>query len=417
MSLDLGFASQAPSLPTAGAGVSGLGETFNPDLSTGTGSMTVPIEPPNGPNNIGPKLALRYDSGAGNGPFGLGWTIPLPRLLRSTMLGRPRYDDSDTLVLEGSGPLVRTPDGVLRPEVETGDWRIEPSGDGYLATDRAGIRFELGTTPDSRITGAGGQTWAWLLHRIEDNLGERALFNWRAADEQRYLQTIDYGPFQVRLSYEQRPDPLRWGRGGFLLHTDERCTAVELHLPTAATTLVRRWTLGYAQAEPNGGSLLDSVTLTGVAHDGSTLDAPPLHFGYSIPKRPALQRIEATDERSAPPALQSRGRVELVDWTGNGLPDIIEFGAGGTARVWPNVGGKWGRPLAAGLVPQLAGPNARAGLIDVDGDGMADVVRVDAPLTGFQPRTADGVRPSGVLGDRTVGERGSRRLPAGRLRR
>src|SRR6202021_36863 len=101
-------------------------------------------------------------------PFGLGWSLALPRLIRSTMVGRPRYDDSDTLVLDGSGPLVRAADGTLRPQVETGDWRIEALGDGFVPTDRAGTRFHLGATPDSRIPGIGGGTWAWLLHEIED---------------------------------------------------------------------------------------------------------------------------------------------------------------------------------------------------------------------------------------------------------
>src|SRR5262249_13528790 len=44
----------------------------------------------------------------------------------------------------------------------------------------------------------------------------------------------------------------------------------------------------------------------------------------------------------------------------------------------------------AGLVPQLAGTNVRAALLDMDGDGLADAVRIDQPLRGFQPRRAAG---------------------------
>jgi len=389
MSIDLGFASQAPSLPGGGS-LGGLGETFTPDLATGTGAFSVPLDFPNGPNDIGPKLVLRYDSGAGNGPFGLGWSLALPRLLRSTMVGQPHYDASDTLVLESSGPLVRLPDGSLRPEVETGDWRIEPLGDGFRVTDRAGQRYELGTTDDSRIPGLGGGTWAWLLHAIEDNLGNVARFDWRVAGTQRYLQAVSYGPYRVALTYEPRPDPLRWGRGGFLLATRERCSAIELHLEGAAASLLRRWSLGYARGEPNGASLLATVTLTGFDADGGTLAAPPLSFGYTQPDAPALDRMDAVDDGALPPGLGGRGRVELVDWSGYGLPDLLEIGAGGTARVWPNLGGRWDRPRAAGLVPQLASTEARAALIDFDGDGRADVARIDQPLRGYQPRGADG---------------------------
>jgi YD repeat-containing protein len=393
VSLEIGFASQAPSLPGSGGGLGGLGETFSPDLATGTGILSVPLDLPNGPNDIGPKLFLRYDSSASNGPFGLGWAMPLPRLLRTTARGRPRYSDDDTLVLEGSGPLVRLPDGTLRPEVETGDWRIEAAGDGFLATDRAGTRYELGTSPESRIPGLGNATWSWLLTRIIDNLGNAARFTWRAVGPQRYLESVAYGPFEVVFQYGPRPDPLRFGRGGFLLVTDQRCTSVELRIPADVEPVVRRWDLKYAPAEPNGVSLLASVTLTGRAADGTELSAPPLSFDYSSSRPATLRRMAVADAGAMPPALDSGigpGRVELVDWTGDGLPDVIEFGTGGRARVWRNDAGTWSRPTSAGLVPQLAGPGARAGLIDLDGDGIADVVRLDRPPEGYQPRTPNG---------------------------
>ncbi|GAA4491668.1 toxin TcdB middle/N-terminal domain-containing protein [Microbacterium panaciterrae] len=388
MSVDIGFASQTPSLPGGGS-AAGLGETFSPDLSTGTGTLTVPLEVPNGPNDCGPKLTLRYDSASANGPFGAGWTLALPRIVRSTMIGRPHYDDSDTLVLEGSGPLVRRADGTLTPQVATGDWTLTVAGDGFVATDRAGTRFTLGTAPEARIPGAGGAPWAWLLERIEDNVGEASVFGWRADRAQRYLDTVAYGPFTVAFAYEPRPDRLRWGRGGFLLETAERCAGIELRLPGDAHPLVRRWTLGYRQGEPNGASQLASVTMSGFAADGSSLDAPPLTFGYTTPTAPRLQAVPAIDAGATPPALGG-GRVELVDWTGDGLADIIEFGTGGTARVWPNRGGSWGRPVGVGTVPALSAPDARAALVDIDGDGLADVVRSDLPLAGYQPRTADG---------------------------
>ncbi|MGY3317467.1 toxin TcdB middle/N-terminal domain-containing protein [Arthrobacter sp. TE12232] len=389
MSVGIGFASQAPSLPGGGS-AAGLGETFAPDLSTGTGTLSVPIEVPNGPNDCGPKLSLRYDSGSGNGPFGVGWSLSLPRIVRSTMVGRPRYDDTDTLVLEGSGPLVRRADGTLTPQVATGDWTLSAQGDGFVAMDRAGVRFTLGTTPQGRIPGAGDVPWAWLLERIEDNLGQTSVFTWRADGAQRYLDTIAFGPFTVMWAYEPRPDRLRWGRGGFVLETADRCVAIELRMPADAHPLVRRWTLEYSQAEPNGASQLASVTMTGFAADGRHLDAPTLSFGYTVPGTPRLRAVPAIDAGAAPPALDGGGRVELVDWTGDGLPDIIEFGTGGTARVWPNRAGSWGRPRRVGTVPALSAPDARAALVDVDGDGMADVVRADLPLAGYQPRTEDG---------------------------
>ena len=62
MSLDIGFDAQTPSLPQGGGAVNGLGETFSPDLSTGTGSYRIPLDLPNGPNDIGPRIAVSYST-------------------------------------------------------------------------------------------------------------------------------------------------------------------------------------------------------------------------------------------------------------------------------------------------------------------------------------------------------------------
>ena len=63
------------SLPTGGGAIRGIGEKFAANPVTGTGSMTVPIATSPGRSGFGPQLSLSYDSGAGNGPFGFGWSL------------------------------------------------------------------------------------------------------------------------------------------------------------------------------------------------------------------------------------------------------------------------------------------------------------------------------------------------------
>ncbi|MFI6768002.1 SpvB/TcaC N-terminal domain-containing protein [Streptomyces sp. NPDC050355] len=63
------------------------GQILTANLVTGTGGLSVPLAISPGRSGFGPSLTLGYDSGAGNGPFGIGWGIgaglkPLP--------GRPR---------------------------------------------------------------------------------------------------------------------------------------------------------------------------------------------------------------------------------------------------------------------------------------------------------------------------------------
>jgi hypothetical protein len=65
----------AISLPTGGGAIRGIGEKFAADPASGAGSMIVPIAASPGRFGFGPQLALAYNSGAGNGPFGFGWSL------------------------------------------------------------------------------------------------------------------------------------------------------------------------------------------------------------------------------------------------------------------------------------------------------------------------------------------------------
>lgn len=71
--------------------------------------MSVPIATSPGRSGFGPQLSLSYDSGAGNGPFGFGWSLSLPSITRKTDQGLPQYldaIDSDGFILSGAEDLV-----------------------------------------------------------------------------------------------------------------------------------------------------------------------------------------------------------------------------------------------------------------------------------------------------------------------
>ena len=101
-------AGQPISLPKGGGAIKGIGETFQPNLFSGTGNHSIPIALSPGRSGFGPTLSLQYSSGNGNGPFGLGWQLSIPRITRKTEKGLPRYDDTDVFVMSGgrrSGPV------------------------------------------------------------------------------------------------------------------------------------------------------------------------------------------------------------------------------------------------------------------------------------------------------------------------
>src|SRR5262249_18426971 len=97
------------SLPKGGGALHGMGEKFAANPVTGTGSLSVPISTSPGRSGFGPRLSLSYDSGAGNGPFGFGWSLSVPSISRKTQKGIPQYRDaeeSDVFILSGAEDLV-----------------------------------------------------------------------------------------------------------------------------------------------------------------------------------------------------------------------------------------------------------------------------------------------------------------------
>jgi RHS repeat-associated protein len=135
--------SQLPSIsiPKGGGAISGIGEKFANNPVTGTGSMTVPIPLSPGRDGFGPQLTLNYDSGSGNGPFGFGWSLPIPQIKRKTDKGLPQYndiDDSDVFMISGAEDLVP----VFRQDHD-GSWIANHPGynrdpDEYWVRDQEG---------------------------------------------------------------------------------------------------------------------------------------------------------------------------------------------------------------------------------------------------------------------------------------
>ncbi|HWL84494.1 MAG TPA: SpvB/TcaC N-terminal domain-containing protein, partial [Polyangiaceae bacterium] len=107
----LGLPSLAP--PTGGGAVQAIDTKFETNPCTGTASLGIPIASSPGRDGFQLGMGISYDSGAGNGSFGVGWQLGVPAIVRKTDKGLPRYADghgdqadSDVFVLAGAEDLV-----------------------------------------------------------------------------------------------------------------------------------------------------------------------------------------------------------------------------------------------------------------------------------------------------------------------
>lgn len=205
------------SLPKGGGAIRGLGEKYSVDAATGTGGMVIPLPVSPGRGGFGPQLALAYNSAAGNGPFGYGWSLSLPAVSRKTDRGLPRYDDAndpDVFLLAGGDDLVPAVDeageplvdttGVpgfvvqrFRPRVEVGFARIErwtrADGDVHwrvLSPDN--VLAVYGRDGGARVFDPADprRVFSWLLCETRDDRGNAILYRYAPEDTARVDVTL-----------------------------------------------------------------------------------------------------------------------------------------------------------------------------------------------------------------------------------
>ncbi|MGH9753405.1 MAG: SpvB/TcaC N-terminal domain-containing protein, partial [Blastocatellia bacterium] len=197
------FAAPSISLPKGGGAIRGIGEKFAANPGAGTGSMTIPIAVSPGRSGFGPQLALSYDSGAGNGPFGLGWNLSLPAIMRKTDKGLPKYQDSeesDVFILSGAEDLAPVLDGAggvaeterdgyrirnYRPRIEGLFARIERwtklDGDvHWRSISKDNLLTIYGKDPESRVYDPldPRRIFSWLICETRDDKGNGIIYEY-----------------------------------------------------------------------------------------------------------------------------------------------------------------------------------------------------------------------------------------------
>ena len=212
-------------LPKGGGAIQGIGEKFQANPVTGTGSFSVPIALSPGRGGFGPALGLSYDSGAGNSPFGIGWNVGVASISRKTQKELPTYqneatqpvgeiphfgpDWEDTFIMSGAEDLVpklvETSPGVwekesysegefnitrYRPRTEGGFARIEywkSTVDGighWRSISRENITTLYGKSEQARIAHPTDPTriFQWKIERTYDDKGNIVVFEYKKED-------------------------------------------------------------------------------------------------------------------------------------------------------------------------------------------------------------------------------------------
>lgn len=271
---------------------------------TGAAVLSIPIQVPPGTAAIQPALALVYNSQAGNGHLGMGWSLQgLPAIERCPktiaqdgVRTAVQYDAADRYCMGGqrlvsiNGPYG-APSSEYRTERETFSRFIANGAAGsgpasFTAWTRSGQVMEFGNSPSSSVEALGkASVRVYALNRVSDYSNNFLLVSY-AEDG-----TGDHRPTEIQYTgnsaiglapdarvvfvYQGRPDVIIRNIAGSDVRIGTRISNIQTFV---GATMVRDYRIEYEQGLYTGRSRITS--LTECSGDGA-ICFPPLTFSYS----------------------------------------------------------------------------------------------------------------------------------------
>jgi len=405
-----GVSDDRVSLPDGPGSLEGVGENVGIDPNMGLMSHSVRIDVPAGLAGLTPAMGLSYNSGAGTGLVGIGWSMPMPSIERMTKRGLPTYDIDDEFVADGD-ELVRIPGSdpvVYRSRFEKGFVRYKWHGaasssgkEGYWTAEYPDGRIgyfgadENGTlVPSARVSDPTVGTFRYHLVAMTDRLDHVIRYTYTLSGNYTVPLQIAWAYdsqgvplYEATFTYQPRPDAISDGKPGFEELLAERLAAISIR---ARGNEIRRYMLGYEDPATSGGnSRLASVQRIG--RDGGTY--PIVHgFEYSRGLGSACDNETECDKpfvrvmnegTSALGVNTSQGDATLVDINGDGLPDMLDTSGSLTDhRFFINELGVEGAthsfssPYDSAIGTSAAYELSRTSVqtLDLDGNGFSDLI-------------------------------------------
>jgi RHS repeat-associated protein len=401
------------------------------DNSGGT-TYSIPIVVSPGTAGMQPKLSFEYNSRAGNGLLGVGWSIGgLSAITRCSstidqdgQIGGVNFTANDRFSLDGQRLMVIAGEeggaGEYRTEMDSFSKIVSTADSGpfspgpgptvagparFTVQTKSGLTYTYGEDENSRIRAFGttGPVISWALSKISDTSKNSIVFRYErsVAGDEFWPTEINYtvnedaglNPYaSVKFEYVEepyRPDILVSYVAGSKITQSKRLARVKTLF---GADLVRQYDLSYVISPQTGRSRIDRIQEgAGPMLDGgprATFD--PTTFAWSTegetdsfaysPFHPTTPGNKRT-QQWVPGDLNGDGRSDIVKVTGN------------------QNGGQNGQAIFAVSVAQPSAPGGTTDFVttnwnisgtaplfnyntdtwqsgDYNGDGKADLIRV-----------------------------------------
>ena len=253
---------------------------------SGAATYTIPIQVPPGTAGMQPSLALSYNSQAGNGLAGMGWSLsgfsaihrcPATIVQGDGFMGGINYDTNDRFCLDGERLIVVNgfADGASGAEYRTEHEsfsRVKSFGAcgggpcNWTVEAKSGQIIEFGNTEDSRVQAATqprgiarSEIRMWALNKVSDRAGNylsvtyyEDQFNgihvpvWIAYSGNTNTGQVPYAAVQP--VWQARPDIDTAYEAGSQIQTVHRLSHINTFTSPGAATFVKMYYLTYEAA-------------------------------------------------------------------------------------------------------------------------------------------------------------------------
>jgi hypothetical protein len=270
-----------PISPSAigGAFSSLMSESFKTDLATGAATLNIPIVVPPGRKNVQPNIALSYSSNNSNGICGMGWSLPVSAIQRSTKEGVPRYGEMKDFIAGGE-ELINIGGNEYRAKIESSFTRyVYVTADNkWIAYDKSGTQYHFGSTQASRMTHPTNENYifAWYIDEVVDVYGNTMGYEyWKDGNDYVYLKDIYYtsndrctpslnADKRVQFVYDEtteRPDKIYNNRPGWSTVIKRRLDKINVYLDLDIVWIYDLTYWPYSESSTSR-SLLKSIQLS-----------------------------------------------------------------------------------------------------------------------------------------------------------
>jgi len=392
----------------------------------GAAQFSIPLNIPQGRNNLTPQLSIDYNSEGANGWLGVGFDINIPNITIDTKFGVPKYDGNDKLIYNGKNLIHvdNTAEGkIYRSELEENFEKIVRKGnnaDNYYfeVTQKDGTKYIYGTD-DAKLQSYrtdhkpdyDNPIFIWYLKKVIDTHGNNIIYKYNIINNtadingrsrEIYLSEIVYtgfndteGKYSIRFISRNRDDRFIDCRGKFKHKTSRRLEEIEIYFQGS---FIRKYIIGYYYND-FGKSQIINIT----EQYGTNNDFYSYNFNYF-----EMDKVSGEDDYSFIGFKEPEKWAEGTGLTSIGKSYSISVGGSISFSVGPCGGLDDILGAGGGVSYQKEFSNDLMDLIDMNGDGLPDYLTTNNIMGFFNNNLQVKLNPYGLpSGDKILGSNGN----------